>query len=86
MTIHHSFLAVFTISQRKRHYEVCKSSNMRSQLYPACTKIDTADFTAFQNEVFSSNIDVLSKYESKPAFYRPKSKLAHCKLKPVPNF
>ena len=37
----HSFLAVLTISQRKRHYKVCKSSNMHFTLYLASTKVDT---------------------------------------------
>ena len=49
----HSFLAFFTMSQGKRHHKVCKSSNMHSWLYPACTKIDTCFwpiFTDLQNK------------------------------------
>ena len=50
MTILHSFLAFFTISQIERHQEVCKSSNMHSWHYTAGTKIDTlflVDFHRF---------------------------------------
>ena len=47
ITILNSFLAVFTISQRKRHYKVCKSSNMHFKLYLACTKVNTQFFDNF---------------------------------------
>ena len=47
MTELHSLLAFLTISQRKRHYKVCKSSNMQSYLCPTQTKIYTLLFDRF---------------------------------------
>ena len=55
ITILHSFLAVLTISQRKRNYKVCKSSNMHFKLYLASTKVDTQfldNFHRFSKQSF----------------------------------
>ena len=84
MAILHCFLPFLTISQRKRHHNVCKSSNMHSELCPTCTKTDTRfspTFTDFENEVFGSNLNISAKHEPNYAFYGSKSKLSHCKLK-----
>ena len=81
----HSFLAFSTISQRKRHCEVCKSSNMYSQLHPAGNKVDTLFwmiFTDFQYKVFSSELK--PNMNQNLVFYRSKYKLAHCTSKTIP--
>ena len=59
---------------------------MHSYRYPACTKIDTLFwliFRDFQNEVFSSNLNISANCEPNQAFYRSKSKLAYCQLKTI---
>ena len=58
ITMLHSFLVVLTISQRKRHYKVCKSTNMHFKLYLVSTKADTQffdNFHRFSKQSFSSN-------------------------------
>ena len=55
ITMLNSFLAGLTISQRKRHYKVCKSSNMYCKLYLASTKVGTQfldNFHRFSKQSF----------------------------------
>ena len=54
------------------------------QLAPKLMPCFWSIFTDFQNEVFSSNLNISAKYEPKQAFYGSKFRLDHCKWKTIP--